>query len=74
MAQNTREANETKAKEWINNVLIPAFQHWAKSCYASESEDIEPTETAPNPLGKTLEWRQESVSPARVTFGVESVP
>lgn len=74
MAQNPREYNETKARKWIHNTLTPAFQHWARSCIAGEPEDIKPTATEPNPLGKTLEWRQEPVSPARVTLGVESVP
>ena len=71
MAQNPREYNETKARKWIHNTLTPAFQHWARSCIAGEPEDIKPTATKPNPLGKTLEWRQKPVSPACVKFGIE---
>lgn len=75
MAQSEREAYEAKAKKWIKDVLTPALQDWARSCYAGEAEDIKPTEEDPNPIGKILEWRQEPfpIPPASITFGVESL-
>jgi len=75
VAQNARDANEEKAKEWINDVLIPAFSDWARSSYTGGPEDIKPTIIEPNPMGKTLEWRQQPfpIPRASITLGIESL-